>query len=90
MSEIIMEEPGKVMPHQRHYQVGNIVRIRKEPLKARRNGFLLGTEHIIQHPPKNSINSAGAIWLINRLGELKSLQFMYWTWTGKVRRVRLK
>ena len=26
---MIREEPGKVMPHQRHYQVGNIVRIRK-------------------------------------------------------------
>ena len=87
MSEIIKERPGKVMPHQRHYQVGNIVRIRKEPPKARSSGFLLGSLHVIKRPPEGSINSASAIWLQDKQRQLRSLQFMYWEWTGKVERV---
>lgn len=87
MSEIIKERPGKVMPHQRHYQVGNVIRICKEPLKAKSYGFLLGSLHIIKQPPEGCINNASAIWLQDKQRHLRSLQFMYWQWTGKVERV---
>ena len=87
MNEIIKEEPGKVMPHQRHYQVGNVVRICKEPPKARSSGFLLESLHVIENPPTGGVNTAGGIWLKDKHGKLRELQFMYWQWTGKVKRM---
>jgi hypothetical protein len=70
---------------EKHYQVGNIIRIKREPPKARRYGFFLDSEHIIQEPPEKHLNTPMAIWLLTKQGELKSLQFFYWSWTGKTK-----
>lgn len=81
----------KVQPYEEHYQVGNVIQIRSEPPKARRYGFLFGTEHEIQPPPLNatpSKNSAMGVWVKSRQGELKYLQFMYWSWLGKVNKIQ--
>lgn len=77
-----------IQPHEQHYQVGNIVRIIQEPPKARRNGFLLGTEHVIQNPPNGYKNSALEVWVFNKVGELKSLAFYEYLFTGKRKRIR--
>jgi hypothetical protein len=76
--------------HESTIQVGNIIRITKEPKRAKRNGFLLGTEHTIQNPPKGFLNSLMGVWVLNKFGELKPLQFFEYQWTGKVKRIRKK
>lgn len=88
MNKIIKEKPGELMPHEKHYQIGNIVKICKEPPKARRYGFLLGTEHVIVEPPKGYKNTGMAVWVKDKRGELKSLTFYQCYWTGKKVRIR--
>lgn len=86
-----------IRPSELHYQIGNIVRIRKEPERAKRDGFLLGSEHVIVEPPAGYLNSAMAIWVKNKNGITKSLRFYEYFWTGKKvnisthkKRIRLK
>lgn len=74
----------EVRPCEKHYQPGNIIKIREEPPKAKRLGFLLHSTHVIQHPPENHINSAMAVWINDKNENLFYLQFPYWIWTGKI------
>lgn len=73
-----------IRPCEKHYQPGNIIKIREEPPKARKLGFLLGSTHVIQPPPKNHINSAMAVWINDKNEKPFYLQFPYWIWTGKI------
>jgi hypothetical protein len=86
--KIIKEEPGKIMAHQRSYQVGNIMRIIKEPRMARRFGFTLGTEHVIVEPPENYLNCGGGVWVNDKKGTPRYLRFYECKWTGKVKKRR--
>jgi len=65
-----------IRPSELHYQIGNIVRIRKEPKRAKRDGFLLGSEHVIVEPPTGYLNCAGGVWVKNKNGKLKVYGFM--------------
>lgn len=86
--KMIKEEPGKVMAHQRSYQVGNIMRITKEPRMARRFGFTLGTKHVIVEPPENQLNCGRKVWLNDKKGIPRCLQSYEYIWTGKVEKRR--
>ena len=55
----------------------------KEPAKPKRHGLFLGSEHVIQPPPKNGINSITAVWVKGRLDELIELPFWLWQTTPK-------
>jgi hypothetical protein len=86
--KIIKEEPGKIMAHQKSYQIGNIMRITKEPRMARRFGFTLNTEHVIVEPPENYLNCGGEVWVNDKKGIPRCLRFYECTWTGKVEKRR--
>lgn len=86
-----------IRPSELGYQVGNIVRISKEPKRAKRDGFLLGSEHVIVEPPAGHLNCAGEIWVNDKNGIPKCLQFYEYFWGGKKanisthkKRIRLK
>ena len=86
-----------IRPSELSYQIGNIVRICKEPKRAKRDGFLLGSEHVIVEPPAGHLNCAGVIWVKNKNGITKSLRFYEYFWGGKKanisnhkKRIRLK
>jgi len=77
----------KIKLHELSYQVGNVIKICKEPQKVRRTGFYLNSEHLIQKPPENHINSQMGIWVNDKNGKIRYLQFMYWSWTGRTNKV---
>lgn len=75
--------------HEKGYQVGNIVTITKEPSKARRNGFELGTEHAVIEPPHGNLNCGMGVWVMSKLGQKKFLRFFEYHWGGKkLKRIR--
>lgn len=81
------------MESQKLIQVGCIIRIKLEPPRAKRTGFLLDTEHVIQEPPKNYLNSRMGVWLKDNSGKLVNLLFTYWVTTNKkseTKRIRLR
>lgn len=74
-----------VKPWEKHYQVGNIVKIVIEPENGRRLGFRLGTEHPIVEPPnKENLNCGGHIWVFDKFGKHFCLPFYCYKWLGKV------
>jgi hypothetical protein len=78
-----------VLPSERCYQVGNIIKIRKEPRRAKLFGFTMGTEHVIQNPPKEykghgtSINCHAGVWVNDVSNRLRFLSWEYYFWTGR-------
>lgn len=78
-----------VLPSERCYQVGNIIKIRKEPRRAKLFGFTMGSEHVIQNPPKEykghgtSINCHAGIWVHDVSKRLRFLSWEHYYWTGK-------
>lgn len=74
-----------IHPSEKSIQPGCIIRIKQEPPGARITGFTFGSEHVIQIPPENGINSQAGVWLHDKRKRLKYLHFPYWKTTGKKR-----
>jgi len=79
---------NELKPSELHYQVGNIIRIIKEPKFAKKFGFTLNSEHVIVTPPKNGINSAIAVWIKDKNGMKVELPFYNWIWTGRTVKIK--
>jgi len=73
--------------HEKHYQVGNIIRIRREPPRPKLSGFYLDTEHVIQKPPTGKLNTGMGVWVKNNQNKIRLLRFQYWFWTGKTEKI---
>jgi hypothetical protein len=74
--------------YEKHYQVGGIIKIRREPPFAKRFGFLIDTEHVIQKPPENKINSAMGVWILDKREILRQISFPFYIWTGKTKSIK--
>ena len=74
--------------YEKHYQVGNIIRIRKEPLRPNLSGFYLNTEHAIQTPPNGKLNTGLGVWVKNNQNKIRLLRYQYWIWTGKTTQIK--
>ena len=74
---------NELKPSELHYQVGNIIRITKEPKFAKKLGFTFNSDHVIIKPPENRINSAMAVWIKDKNGMKVELPFYNWIWTGR-------
>jgi len=70
-------------PFEASYQVGNVIKICRKLRRAKENGFILNSEHVIVEPPKNHMNCGMHVWVKNINNELKSLKFYEFYWTGK-------
>ena len=73
--------------YEKHYQVGNIIRIRKEPPRPNLSGFYLNTEHAIQTPPNGKLNTGLGVWVKNNQNKICLLRFQYWEWAGNVEKI---
>lgn len=69
-------------------QPGCIVKIRRDTKRMRIDGFKEDTEHIIQNPPKNHINSLMSVFLKTKKGKLKQIPFYYFLTTAKKEKVK--
>ena len=74
---------NQIKPSEQSIQPGRIVKITHEPPRARRYGFILGSEHIIQIPPKNGVNSHMGVWVKDKRENLYYLRCGYWITTPK-------
>ncbi len=77
----IRNRKKEVLSSDKYLQVGNLIKIKKEPPAAKRTGFFLNTFHQIVDPPENYVNSQASIWVKSKNGNKKQLQFMYWVTT---------
>jgi hypothetical protein len=74
---------NQIKPSEQSIQPGRIVKITHEPPRARRYGFILGSEHVIQPAPANGVNSYAGVWVKDKNGKLFWLHFPYWCTTAK-------
>lgn len=80
---------NELKPSELHYQVGNIIRITKEPnVFAKKFGFTVNSEHVIVKPPENRINSPMAVWVKDKNGIKADLPFHTWVWTGRTIKIK--
>ena len=80
-----MEKNTMILNCEEHYKPGRIVLIREQPRFAKKSGdFLKGSKHIIQKPPEKYLNSPMGVWLKNKNGKLKYLQFPYFQTTPQI------
>jgi len=69
---------------EKHYQVGNVIKIIRPPKFAKRFGLTVDTEHVIIKPPEGKLNSGLSIWVNDSRNIPFQIDFYMYVWTGKV------
>ena len=68
---------------EQHIKKGCIVVIKSKPKKSKLRGFKVGSEHIIQKPPKGYINSLMSVFLKGKDSKLYQIPFNCFQTTAK-------
>jgi hypothetical protein len=74
----------KIPVSEKYIQPGYTVKIKQEPPRSKITRFLLNTVHPIQKPPENGLNSHAGVWLKDKRGRLRYVQFPFWKQTGVI------
>ena len=62
---------------------GRVVLITTKPSKSKKRGFIIGSKHEVQKPPKGYLNSQMSVFLKANNGSLIQVPFKYYVLTPK-------